>query len=373
MSTTTHRPLVGAIRWDAWYGHLPSSQDLPDPTKYIGYEPKFGALNPDPGADTYRSLSPERWRYRWPFFTELDADGNALEFNGNRPEVIEQEIRYARYAGLDYWAFATYPEDCPLSYTLQTFLTCENRNDINFCLFLVMGSAYGSVGEDDEFQAYVLRLLAEPNYLKVQGNRPVIYMGFLNDHLVEILQNGRWQKFCDQLAEQGLGLPYLVICNGNPETAKRYCDIFEGDAVSQYALPPNDSRGGSFAELAAHAEERWEQYAAAGATVAPICMTGWDPRTRVINPVSWLSLHLREDAIEYYLRRGTPEEMAAHIGRGVSWFDKHPGVPGKELVLIYAWNEYDEGGWLAPALPPPDSEGTARIDALREVLLKVRG
>jgi len=38
-------------------------------------------------------------------------------------------------------------------------------------------------------------------------------------------------------------------------------------------------------------------------------------------------------------------------------------------VLIYAWNEFDEGGWLVPALPPPHGEGTARIDALRKVLV----
>lgn len=46
---------------------------------------------------------------------------------------------------------------------------------------------------------------------------------------------------------------------------------------------------------------------------------------------------------------------------------KHPGKNGTELVLIYAWNELDEGGWLVPTLPPPDGEGTARIDALRKV------
>ena len=33
-------------------------------------------------------------------------------------------------------------------------------------------------------------------------------------------------------------------------------------------------------------------------------------------------------------------------------------------VMIYAWNEFDEGGWLAPTL----SEGAARIDALAKVL-----
>ncbi len=45
---------------------------------------------------------------------------------------------------------------------------------------------------------------------------------------------------------------------------------------------------------------------------------------------------------------------------------------GNELVLICAWNELDEGGWLVPVLPPPHGEGTARLDALRKVL-KPRG
>jgi hypothetical protein len=53
----------------------------------------------------------------------------------------------------------------------------------------------------------------------------------------------------------------------------------------------------------------------------------------------------------------------------VAWYKKHPGKKGTELVLIYAWNEFDEGGWLVPALPPPQGEGAARIDALRKVLV----
>src|SRR3989339_1039029 len=178
--TGKHRPLVGAIRWDAWYGNLPESLSLPDPAQRPGYDVKRGKLNPDPGKEAQRALAHETWRYRWPFFTTLNPDGSAKEFNGNRTEVIEKEIEYAVHSGLDYWAFDAYPEDCPLSYTLKTFLSCRNRDKMKFCMFLVMGSAYGSFAEDDAFQAYMLKTMLEPNYLKVQGNRPVIYMGFLN-------------------------------------------------------------------------------------------------------------------------------------------------------------------------------------------------
>jgi hypothetical protein len=37
-------------------------------------------------------------------------------------------------------------------------------------------------------------------------------------------------------------------------------------------------------------------------------------------------------------------------------------------VLVYAWNEYDEGGWLAPTLVPDP----ARQDAIREALVTRR-
>ncbi len=363
------RPLVGAIRWDAWYGMLPDTIPLPDPTRYPGYyTTRTRVPSRDPGKEAQRSLAAEPWRYRWPFFTELNKDGGAKTFNENRTEVLEKEIEYAVHGGLDYWAFDAYPEDCPLSYTLKTFLSCKNRDRIRFCLFLVMGSAYGRFADDEAFRAYAARMIAQPNYLKVEGNRPVIYMGFLNDASVDKLLDGRWQRFCAELARLGLGKPYLVVCDGNPIAARRYCDRLQGDALSQYAVS-GKAKAGSFSELAARAEAFWEECAATGAPVAPICMTGWDRRTRVMNPVSWGSFHLQPDADQYYYKRGTPEELAAHIGRGVSWFKKHPGKNGTELVLIYAWNEFDEGGWLVPALPPPHGEGTARIDALRKVLL----
>ncbi|MDD5522079.1 MAG: hypothetical protein PHI84_14770 [Kiritimatiellae bacterium] len=363
------RPLVGAIRWDAWYGSLPASVRLPDPALRPGFDTGRKIPSADPGKEAQRALSPETWRYRWPFFTVLNTDGSAKEINGNLTGVVEQEIEYAVHAGLDYWAFDAYPEDCPLSYTLKTFLSCRNRDKIKFCLFLVMSSAYGGFAEDNVFQAYALRMITQPNYLKVQGNRPVIYMGFLNDRLVELLSDGRWKIFCSELEKRGLGKPYLVMCHGSPTSAKRYYDILQGDAVSQYNVVDGKMKGGSFSELATYVETFWDKWAATGVPVIPICVTGWDRRTRVTNPVSWETFHLKKDAFDLYYKSGTPEEIAAHIGKGVSWFNKHPGVNGNELVLIYAWNEIDEGGWLVPVLPPPHGEGTARIDALRKVLV----
>ena len=368
------RPLVGAIRWDAWYGTLPDTARPPVSVPYPGFDPARNRLvSQDPGKETQRALSAEPWRYRWPFFTALNLDGTAQAFNENRAEVIEKEIDDAVRGGLDYWAFTAYPENAPLSYTLKTFLTCKNRDKLKFCLFVPMWPAYGRIPDGDAEQAYwayLLRLARQPNYLKVQGTRPVLYMGFFNDALAKKVLDGPWTGFTNELTRCGLGNPYLVFCEGSAKSSKRFSDRFGGDALSAYAVASSQAKGAPFSELAAHAETYWADCEATGTPAVPICMTGWDHRPRVLNPVSWESYQLQKDADQYYYKSGTPDELAAHIGRGVSWFKKHPGKNGTELVLIYAWNEIDEGGWLVPALPPPQGEGAARIDALRKVLVQ---
>jgi len=41
-------------------------------------------------------------------------------------------------------------------------------------------------------------------------------------------------------------------------------------------------------------------------------MTGWDRHTRLMNPVSCESFHLRKDTEQYYFKRGTPEAVCIH-------------------------------------------------------------
>jgi hypothetical protein len=75
--------------------------------------------------------------------------------------------------------------------------------------------------------------------------------------------------------------------------------------------------------------------------------TGWDKRPRKHNPVSW-------EQNDAYHRQGvfpataTPEEIASHLKRSVEFVKANPGVCAANAIIIYAWNEHDEGGWLLP-------------------------
>jgi hypothetical protein len=51
----------------------------------------------------------------------------------------------------------------------------------------------------------------------------------------------------------------------------------------------------------------------------------------------------------------------------LAWCARNRAAAEPNAVLIYAWNEIDEGGWLVPSLWP--DQGTARLEAIRTVLL----
>ena len=50
---------------------------------------------------------------------------------------------------------------------------------------------------------------------------------------------------------------------------------------------------------------------------------------------------------------------------------EHTDICEANALIVYAWNEYDEGGWLAPTRSA-HGPNTSRLDAVRTVLSKRR-
>ena len=68
------RPIVGAIRWDAWYGRG------------------------GPVAEVERSLGPKKFHFRLPFFAHVLGD-DKVSINGDSQETIDKEIALAPRRG----------------------------------------------------------------------------------------------------------------------------------------------------------------------------------------------------------------------------------------------------------------------------------
>ncbi len=340
--TTETRPIVGAIRWDAWHGDAS-----------------------EVGLIVEQTLAPEHWHSRLPFFGRVVGE-NAVEARGHTQEIMDQEIAYAHAGGLDYWAFVVYPEDNALSLGLKQYLSSEKKSLINFCLNLQGG--WESRGGPDAWPAKVERYV---NYFKastyqtVLDGRPLVYL-----YSVEgLVGAGRFETWKDARAAfdalreatiaAGLPTPYIVAQGWHPPTLKEQAEKLGLDAIGAYASNAGE-KAGSYASLAAHTKRWWDAFKETGMPVVPLATAGWDMRPRVETPVPWVE----GGDIEQYHEAPIPEELATHIEQALAWCRAHPETAEAQAVLIYAWNEFDEGGWLCPTI----SEGTARLDAISKAL-----
>ncbi len=335
----TARPLVGAIRWDAWTGQ-----------------------RGDASRAVHRTLTPEKWRYRLPFYAKALADG-AIEIDGTPQAVVDREIEYAADAGLDYWAFVTYSADDPLSIALDRYLTSRLRERIDFCLITEC-----SRWRDPAYVERVLRLMREPGYQTVREGRPLLYFAFIKeeklagfggiDGLHRLLD-----EFRTRAQKASLKHPYVVIMDFYPPHGRRWADALGCDAISSYATGWHHGRV-PYARWASKTESFWDECRQTGAQVVPILMTGWDPRPRVETPVPWGEAYQTHNGQVDHSSQAKPTELAAHLQNALAWLAAHRADAQAQTAIIYAWNEFDEGGWLCPTL----SESTARLDAIRPVL-----
>ncbi|HEX9048829.1 MAG TPA: hypothetical protein VF988_17520 [Verrucomicrobiae bacterium] len=337
------RVAVGAIRWDAWYD---------------------GAS--DINRAVQQSLSPKPWQWRLPFFATVATNG-AVAIAGDTDEVMAREIHYARTAGLDYWAFCAYDDGSSMSRALHRYLKHPARDQVHFCLIADVN--HWPPEKCDSEASRFADLMKLPNYQTVLQSRPLIYI--LN---LAIESNARawapaggFQKAITALRDaahaRAVANPYCVVMVPWPDKAGTFAVAAGCDAISAYAVQAG-GRAAPYAELTAYVEDFWQRSLDTGAKVVPLAMTGWDRRPRVDTPVFWEHNEGWNADCERYYLQPKPQEIAGHIRKAVDWTRTHPAAVEAQTVIIYAWNEHDEGGWLCPTL----GEGDARIQAMTKAL-----
>jgi hypothetical protein len=341
-ATDPHRLLIGAIRWDAWIGDVPG----------------YGV-----GREVERSLGPARWHDRLPFYAQ-EVSSTEVRVRANTQPTMDQEIEYARAAGLDYWAFVMYPADNPQTRGgLDLYLHSARRGDIRFAM-VVQSYTFG-----DADIARLVGYFRSGNYQRVAGNRPLVFM--VGPKTVGDPEWPNVKARVDGLRaaalDAGMATPYIVHLWGW-DGARAVVDWLGVDAISAYSLNFDD-RGAPYSTLVRKTESKWDEWRATGAQVVPLVTTGWDRRPRVAHPVSWEKPD-RLDAIEFYYEPPTPEELATHLRTALDWCARYPSATDASTILIYAWNENDEGGWLVPSLWP--AQGNARLEAIGRVLNRAR-
>ena len=243
-------------------------------------------------------------------------------------------------------------------------------DSLRYCLFTEL-DRWGSHTKLTALPQEHVGLMGDRNYLRVPGDRPLYFLGFITSAAVERNWQGvaglreQLEKFRENAAKAGLANPYLVLA-GEQNFLIREAGNIGGDAIGSYALTIGNGRG-TFAELMQIAERGWNQLGNSQLPVVPTVMTGWDRRPRIERPVPWEAKQLPGDCIGNFFAAPTKQELADHLTRANATIADQPSDQQAPPALIYACNENDESGWLMPTRPCQ----TDRLEALRKVLKKI--
>jgi len=326
---------VGAIRWDGQVG-----------------DNAVGELS-GVGPEEERAMAPNQWHFRLPFYaTEPTANSDTL--NGTTQAIMDQEIAYAKDAGIDYWAFDWYGSETGLQTARNLYLSSTHKNDVNWCVILFTHP----ISSSD--LTWLVGQFQQSNYQKVAGGRPLVY-AFNYSQLVDPAQITSLRS--QTVAAMGVQ-PYIVALDFSASAASSFAAQIGADAISSYVT--TGSNGQSYASLASSESSNWDSYRATGYKVIPWVTQAWDPRPRIqlTNPPYQYASYSSNN----YATPSTPTELASQLQDAINWNANHASSADANAVLMYAWNEFSEGGYLCPTLIPGGGGiNRSYLDAIKSV------
>ena len=333
-------------------------------------------------------------------------------------KIMEQQIDFAANAGLSFWSFCWYwPEkggpSSPLNNAMMLYLKAPNRSRLQFCLLVANHKGF-RIGPKDwpAVSAQWIALFKQPTYLTVDGKPLLIF--FSPAELIKAFGTPEGVKaVLDQLRADAktAGLPGVSIAAcaaavpqsvkvfGAPESVRAALDQLRADAKTAglpgvsiatraAAVPQSDleilracgfdvltgynyheypcagqvtttNKEQSFSSMISGHESIWNLFAERGERpYIPVVTTGWDKRP-------WEAVDVSDAQREVCYSDRSPALVEHFIGKAIAWIKANPthATPEK-LILLYAWNENGEGGYLTPT----KAEGSVYLDAVTKTL-----
>jgi hypothetical protein len=341
--------IAGAIRWDAWY-------NVSSPSGYA-----------------QRSLGPMAWENRAPWFCTAHPTDNLIDANGDRQLIMDLEIGYAAAAGLKFWAFDQYDPasaNAPLLTAWKFYQQSTLNAQINWCWIALADSLFGSTGNYSAQVAQYVSWFQQSNYQKVLVGRPLLFLFFTtfpsfgNDATNFAAAISALRGAC---TSAGLASPYIVVM-GPPASASTAMQAIGADAISHYLGGiPLGVAGATYASLINTSVTYWGQYLATGNQVIPTVQMGWDKRPRIQNPVPW-----DPSPSSDYVMPGTIAERVSLLQSAVNFVNANPAACASKAVIIYAWDECDEGGGaLIPTIGDPPTGAPPALNGMLSAIKPV--
>ena len=339
-------PTLGAIYWDGWFTGNTYQQEFSPTSQYDNLD-------------------------RLPFY----ATTNPVTVVNDSQAIMDQEIQFAHGGGLSYFAFDWYSPTNSFqgaddyNHGLYDYLKSQYNSELNFSL-LLQGSWLGGKANWNTTAQTLANWMVQPNYQKVLGNQPLLYMldfsGLLSTFGTDAAAAAAMNTLASavqtaaQKAGVTVGAPYFVAQVGSAADGANAINKDGMNAIGSYAiLPSADTSVQEYphSDLTDADLAYWNQTAATGKDVVPTIMTGWDSRPRWAGDVNG-------DGPGPYFTEATPTDIGNDVTAALNWTSTNEPTAKADTVLVYAWNESDEGGWLVPTL----QAGAARLTAVEQAV-----
>jgi hypothetical protein len=213
------------------------------------------------------------------------------------------------------------------------------------CAIIITCHAYS----EKDFEA-LADAMAEDFYEKKDGRPLVFFFGGYNPKYILAVRESAKKK--------GLS-PYAIFMNNGKESENG--DYSEADAVSAYAVGASGIE--SYEELALQAEVQNEERKKYGMPILPVLSAGWNPKPRIDRAVPWCKY--RDTS---YAPHPTGEQMEAATLGLFRWMAENRKNVDEDYCVVFAWNEFEEGGYLCPTLSQDGTPNSDTLDGLSRAL-----
>lgn len=267
--------------------------------------------------------------------------------------VAEQHIEWASRYGLSFFVYDWYWNGAGtyLDHAISNFMKAKNKKNMNFCLMWANHSDVPQTGEqfDNMVRFWVHNYFGDPQYLQIDKKPVVVIFG------VRKLQENSLK----------LGVPVRdLFARANAIAAQNgYSGIYFTGAAFAYPYMVNDwIQGNSYSAMTAYNYDNSgfagdfrgkERYATSYQELIGGYQSQW----------SWI---LENSSLPYFMplsagwdRRpwgqntphdncsSTPDSFKKMLVAAKAMMDRYPAKT-KRIGIVYAWNEFGEGGYIEP-------------------------
>lgn len=332
---------------------------------------KIGVINWDAALvqDTYfggyviNSLGNAKHSHRLPYYAKKDGNGNYF-IPERLQEDYDLELTMAADSGIDFFMYCWYPDGTEprnigtekhtnisshlheLNRMRKLYQKSPLNKRIKMCAIVIAQHAYS------ENDMHELIFAMKQDYYEKKDGRPLIFVfgGYVPDFFATL------KGFAE---DDGLN-PYIIFINNGKLSENG--DYSKADAVSAYA---SFQIADSFDKFSFKVHGDNEHRKTYGIPVIPLLSAGWNPTPRVERPVPWGDYPERN-----YTPAPTADEMEAATLDFFKWIDDNSEEASTGYGVIFAWNEFEEGGYLCPTLGNNGEPCSDILDGLGRALKK---